>query len=295
MKKLRLNYLGLTKVKVILVVTPIVVIAYLGIIYFHPIGNHWLTNGSFTWLNMIKFVFVDQIAIELFTFFIISFAILYYAKTLKLFSVEMSIKGFLLYQLKFFPLFLLIFFVFNPITQSVRYWYHNFPTWNSELYFESYYYSIRLYLSYLLPVFLGGYALLNINLYFNYHRLIFEEKEEAIKSNKIAAADGEGKTFIDLMKVVSFERVKRNYFAFTDNEGLRINYNMGELEKMLDDSIFYRINRSTVININYFKNYSFWENDKYVLRLVNGKEYIVSRNRIMKLKAQKAFNVDERV
>ncbi|MBX2966344.1 MAG: LytTR family transcriptional regulator [Cyclobacteriaceae bacterium] len=49
---------------------------------------------------------------------------------------------------------------------------------------------------------------------------------------------------------------------------------------------FFRVNRGVIINLNYLKNYSYWENNKYILRLNNGKEFTSSRERIKNLKSK---------
>lgn len=60
---------------------------------------------------------------------------------------------------------------------------------------------------------------------------------------------------------------------------------IGELEKALSPSLFHRINRATIINIECFDNYSFWEHDKYIVRMkgVEKKEFYMSRDRLKNL------------
>jgi DNA-binding LytR/AlgR family response regulator len=133
-------------------------------------------------------------------------------------------------------------------------------------------------------VFLGGYALLNVNLYLNYRDNLFHERADNVKKNKIEASDPDGKTVVNLDDVISFERIGRNNVVNIPGQQLRIKYSLNELEQILNGDKFLRINRSTIINLSSFKNYSFWENDKYILRLQNGKEYTVSRERMKNLK-----------
>lgn len=290
MDQLTIDYSRLKRPVFVLVLTPLIVITYLGIIYFHPQNNQWLTDHSFSWANTLQFVFIDQIGIEFFTYFIVSLLVVIYSRVFKINVLVFSVKGVLVYQLRFLPLYLLVFFIFNPVTQTLRYWYHYFPVWDHEIYFSSYFYNIKLYLTYLLPVLLGGYTLLNFNLYFNYQNHVLQQKRKAINNLKIEVFDQEGKTVIDLASVVSFERIGRLYYVFTEDLQLKIKYKLKELESKLEGSMFYRINRAAIINLNYLKNYSYWEHDKYVLRLINGKEYIVSRERIKKLKKTSIYH-----
>lgn len=277
----------------VLLITPLVVMTYLGIIYFSPMNNQWLSDGSFSWDNTIEFVLLDQIGIELFTYYIISLLIIVYAHVLKISTIQLSIKGFLFYQLRFLPLFLIAFFIFNPITQTIRYWYHHFPEWDSSEYFAYYFYSSRLYLTYLLPVTLGGYALLNTNIYINYGKYLTQQQLEAVKTQKIEVMDDEGKTMVELSAITSFERIGRLYYAIGNTQKFRVNYNLNELEQILAGTSFYRISRSTIINLKHLKNYSFWENDKYIVRLTNGKEYTSSRDRIRHLENQMMMRTKE--
>ena len=57
------------------------------------------------------------------------------------------------------------------------------------------------------------------------------------------------------------------------------------LEKELDQN-FISINRSTLINLAYFKDYSFWENEKYIIRMTDGQEFNSTRERLKLLKVR---------
>lgn len=55
--------------------------------------------------------------------------------------------------------------------------------------------------------------------------------------------------------------------------------------KKLAPNAFVQINRSVIINLRELLNYSFWENDKYIVRMKDSdKEFVMSRLRLKKIK-----------
>jgi two-component system LytT family response regulator len=57
-----------------------------------------------------------------------------------------------------------------------------------------------------------------------------------------------------------------------------------QLEQLLAATVFFRVNRSTIIAVHNILNYSFWENEKYILRTKTNEEFIIARDRLRKLK-----------
>ncbi|WP_408629610.1 LytTR family DNA-binding domain-containing protein [Aquimarina algiphila] len=70
-----------------------------------------------------------------------------------------------------------------------------------------------------------------------------------------------------------------------------MNKNLSTLEKELDKN-FIKVNRSTIINLVFFREYSFWENEKYILRMKDGEEFSVTRERLKSIKARIVFYND---
>lgn len=103
-------------------------------------------------------------------------------------------------------------------------------------------------------------------------------------SQKIEVKSFLGKIPIALNDIVFFEKVGRNYFANSMEENFRIETNLSKLEKSLSMKHFARINRSVIVNISDIKSYSHWENEKYILLLKTGKEFVVTRERLVELK-----------
>lgn len=63
---------------------------------------------------------------------------------------------------------------------------------------------------------------------------------------------------------------------------------MQEWEDLLPVDQFFRVNRSAIIQLRFMLNYSFWEYDKYVVRMKEGtnKELVMSRDRLKQLDKQ---------
>ncbi len=289
---LELNYKLLGSRRAVLITTITVVLVYNFIVYLHPENLGWIRSDHFSFSNAIQFLIVDQILLELISASIIFQLIRFYAERLRLFEVRLAIKELIIYQLKFLPVLLVAFFFFAPFTLTARFLYHNFSNISWDVYFESYFYSSTLYVVYLLPVLLYGYGIINANLIVQYNQQLGktkldlrEAKKPKLKS-RLWAADEWGEMFLDVDKIFWIERSDRKSFAKTELEKYRLKENITELEDKLDPNKFVRINRGTLVNMEFVQNYSFWENDKYVLRMndANKSEFVMSRERLQKIK-----------
>ena len=284
MNTLSISYRYLKSLKVILGVTLIVVSTYLSISYFHPSNNYWIFDGSFSWSNFLQFFLIDQLVIECFTFFIIAQLIILYSKIFKIDTCQLNSRSILIYQLKYLPLFSLSFLVFNPVSQSLRYLYHYYPDLDISIYFDDYFYNLRLYLTYLFPAWGGGYLLLNYNLYRNYKEGLNAKPQQIEKDKKIELSGAFGKVLVSIKEIKYLKRENRINYVFTAKDQLRTSKNLKEMASTLEDFDFIQINRSVIINLAYLDNYSFWENEKYIIRLVDGEEFVASRARINQMK-----------
>ncbi len=289
---LSLNYDLLKSWKAIFLTSVIVVLTYLVLVYFHPENLGWTESAYFSWSNLFQFVFIDQILIECITVGIIFFLVRKYGQLRFLDRVKLQPKEILLYELKFLPVLLLAFFVFAPFTLTVRFLYHTLPDPDWSTYFEEYFYSTKLYIFYLLPSLLFGYGILNVNLIVLYNQQLNETKSNLIKETskkkreRLWASDEFGEVFLELERIRWIERTDRKTFAITESERYRLKYNISQLAEKLDAEQFLQINRSTIVNLKWVLNYSFWENDKYILRMrdENQKEFVMSRERLNNIK-----------
>lgn len=100
----------------------------------------------------------------------------------------------------------------------------------------------------------------------------------------IKARDSFGETEVPVNSIEWFEKEGRHYYANTVDRKLKIKLNLTELETKLKKTKFIRINRSVIANLEEISEYSYWENEKYILRLKNSKEFVVNRNRLKLIK-----------
>ncbi len=288
---LTLSYDLLKNWKVILITTFCMTLAYLAIIYLHPANLEWINNGTFTWSNLLWYVFIDQFVIECISVTIIATLIRFYAIRLKLTSIRLSIKEIFIYELKFLPLLAVAFFFFAPFTLTGRFLLHYLPDLDAAIYFDEYFYSFEIYLNYLPPVLLIGYTLINVNLIGQYNLQLNQTQtdlktvKDSRTKNRLFATDDFGEVFLETNKIIWVEREDRKTMATTEEERYRLKETISELEEKLSPEQFIRINRSTLINLNYLQHYAFWENDKYVIRMSHEqKEFVMSRDRLNKIK-----------
>lgn len=76
-------------------------------------------------------------------------------------------------------------------------------------------------------------------------------------------------------------------FGYIDNQKIDVKYTLDELESRLNSKHFFRVHRSTIVNLNYVSEIIPWFSGKYKLRLTDkaGTELTVSRNRAQELKS----------
>ena len=160
-----IDYQLLKKPLVIFSTAALTIFIYLGLFYFHPANQSWISSKHFSWINTLQFVLIDQILIECITTFILFWLIRVYARQFKIHHFVNTSNGKLRYFLKFLPLFLIAYFVFAPVTIGIRFLYHHFPATPTDVYLKEYFFlNTQLYLTYLLPVFVMGYGVLGYNL-----------------------------------------------------------------------------------------------------------------------------------
>ncbi|WP_019987695.1 LytTR family DNA-binding domain-containing protein [Rudanella lutea] len=241
---------------------------------------------------------------ELVSVFIFVRLTLWYVRVLRIRSIEPTLGGVLRYELTLLPVFLGGILVFGPITNTLRYLAVFFPVYSWEQYFPEYFFTGRMYANYLLPFLLVGYGFVNLNLFLDYNdyqKGQFESLRQqaapdpAESSASVAqppaypsvveATDDEGETLVPVGGIWYIEVENKNYLAYTAGRTYQLRKTLSELEAELDPQQFYRINRSVLLNLAFLKNYSFWENDKYIVRLTDGKtEFVMQRARLRELK-----------
>lgn len=225
-----------------------------------------------------------------------------YVRHFKMTHVMLSFKDVLLYELYFLPCILISICIFIPITNALRYIAFSFPDYSWDAYFPTYFFQLSMVESYL-PVFLlYGYIYLNVNLFLDYKA--WQKQESYLPDSPtptlrtypkaIEAWDDQGETIVSLQDIIYFEVESKNYFAYTKGRTYNIRKNLSELENELNPQHFFRVNRAVILNLSFLKNYAFWENDKYIVRLNDSKtEFVMQRSRVKDLKERLAGNFHE--
>ncbi|MBE2207448.1 MAG: LytTR family transcriptional regulator [Saprospiraceae bacterium] len=251
-----------------------------------------LEGRIFEWLrSLLLYYFV----FELLSVFIFLRLTLLYFSLGRLDEVELSFKGWVLHQLRFLPLVLTSILVFGPITNGLRYLVVFFPDYVWADYFPEYFFTARMYVNYLLPYLVFGYLILNFNLFLNYNewnKERFSRLSEALQTPEapkylqyVQAGDDEGTLLLPVDQVWWFEVEGKNYMAVTNGKTYGIGLKISELEEQLDPELFFRVNRAVLVQLRFVKNYSYWENDKYILRMNDDKtEFVMQRTRLKTLK-----------
>ena len=280
---IKIDYNRIISIRVILLTSSISVLLINTLVYLNPSNHGWWNSPEFSWFNTLQFIFIAQLMIECISVFIILLMLKIYAEKFKLTEVKTNRSAIVKYELVFLPVPFLAFFIFNPFTQTVRFLYHDFPGLDWSVYMEEYFYSLELYLTYLPVNFLQAYSVLNYNLFIQKNRIDKSSDRELDKAF-IEVYTSQGKTLINKIDIKYCIKKGRKYWIYTDSNSYNSHLTISKLEAILSPDKYVRINRATIVKIDAIKNYSFWENDKYILRLVDDHEFIMSRNRLRLIK-----------
>ncbi len=287
-KRIRIDYRWMTQWKAIVLATALIVCVYTIYTLASPSLLSSQLEQEWKFGFILRHFFIDIFAIELITTTILFHAIRWYANRLAWHQLELSPKRIGRYLLEFLPLFLCIFFLINPITQTIRYWWNYYPNWHADIYYAEYFYSLPLYLRYLIPIFLLGYGVLVYNLIrsFNLQQSTVLDQVKESPEIYLEAYDEKGEKRLPLSNIWWIEVEQRRYFAVGKQGRFRLRKKLNELELQLQDHGFFRINRAVLVNWQAVDNCSFWENEKYILRLQDGKEFVMPRQRWVRIKEQ---------
>lgn len=252
---------------------------------------------------------------ELFTLSIVIFLINHAHNWLKLHVIKANWRSVGRYELRFLPILVLAFWLFDPVTQTVRFLSEQFPNYSFTDYWKDYIlytYNLNFYFKYLLPVLLIGYIALNISLltdFLQQRRQAQEEAEakaaeasqkalalSAVFSPKpttspthLAHLKGKsalGELDFPVNDAYFFTIEDRFYYAELAKGRYLVVKTLNELEKELDPTQFFRIKRDYIVNRQAVLNYAYWENGKYIVRLnsPDRHEIIVPRARMQEFR-----------
>ncbi len=82
---------------------------------------------------------------------------------------------------------------------------------------------------------------------------------------------------IDIKAILYIETVDGNTFAYTEEEVLKLDYTLTQLEQLLNDINFFRCSKSMIINIDKVDSLRSLPSNRIDARMVNGEHIIISR------------------
>lgn len=248
---------------------------------------------------------------ELCTLFVVIFLINAWHKWLNLTVINNDWRSIGRYELRFVPILAFSFWIFDPITQTVRFITEEFPNYYFSVYEHDYIlgtYTWAMYFVYLLPVLLLGYIALNISLLSDYliqrrEAQELAEAEAARASQKalelhaiftpkpvtpsaflsyLKGKNASGELDFPVNDVYYFTIEDRFYYAELVKGRYLVSKTLNELETELDPTQFFRIKRDYIVNRQAVLNYAYWENGKYIVRLNTPDQYniVVPRARM---------------
>ncbi len=243
-------------------------------------------------LHFLKVLFGYYFLFELISVLIFILVAEQYIALFKMSHFIPTPQGILWYEIRFLPCILAAILIFGPITNGLRYLVFYFPDYSWSSYFPSYFLTVRMVGNYLIPFLIFGYIYLNINLVLTYNEWQKSRSEAQTAPDPatffiktIEAWDEQGETILSLHDVIYFEVESKNYYAYTKGRTYNIRKKLSELATELNPQQFFRINRSVIVNLGFIKEYTYWENDKYIVRLNDSKtEFIMQRSRTKELK-----------
>jgi two-component system response regulator LytT len=113
------------------------------------------------------------------------------------------------------------------------------------------------------------------------------KKEEKIFKSRFSVKIGEHIKILNANEAVCFySENKGSYFFNSEKRNYLLDFNMDELENILDPKEFFRVNRKQIININFIKDIVLYSNSrlKIILNHYQEQEIIVSRERVSDFK-----------
>ena len=103
-------------------------------------------------------------------------------------------------------------------------------------------------------------------------------------AQQVFVRDGEKCWFVKISDIRIFESVGNYSRIYFENNKPLIQRSLNYLEGVLDQGVFFRINRQQIINLNYIEKLDNWFSGKLKVTLKTGEELEVSRRRSSQLK-----------
>lgn len=110
-------------------------------------------------------------------------------------------------------------------------------------------------------------------------RMLLNEINKTKKhKDKILVNKGEKFFFIDIPEIIYIESNEKYTEVYAKNDRYLIRESMRNLEEKLDPAVFIRIHRCYIININYIQEIEKWSHGEFLVTLLDGRKFRVSRN-----------------
>lgn len=109
-------------------------------------------------------------------------------------------------------------------------------------------------------------------------QMLLREIKKTNKQNKILVNKGEKFFFLDIPEIIFIESNEKYALIYTKDDKYLVRESMKNLEEKLDPPVFIRIHRCYIVNINYIKDIEKWSHGEFLLTLLNGRKFRVSRN-----------------
>lgn len=106
-----------------------------------------------------------------------------------------------------------------------------------------------------------------------------ERKPIDLQTQQVFIKDGEKCWFVKITDIRIFESVGNYSKVYFDDKKPMIHRSLSFLENKLDENIFFRINRSQIINLSFIEKLDTWFNGKLKITLKTGEVMEVSRRR----------------
>lgn len=104
------------------------------------------------------------------------------------------------------------------------------------------------------------------------------ESVRSLEDTLMGEKENGDKTPVYISRVLYFEAVDRNVFAYTTSDFYRVRYTLTDIEEDLEKRYFVRISKSVIVNLRAIKKISPEDARRLKLQLRNGEWVVVSRN-----------------
>ena len=101
---------------------------------------------------------------------------------------------------------------------------------------------------------------------------------DKLQMHKIHGKNMEGdEVMVALSSVLYFESVEKKVFAYTENQVIKTDFRLYELEENCPEGWFFRISKTTLVNIGKIRLIRPEENRRLKIQLQNGEWVMISR------------------